>query len=75
MGCIMLVFAGITSVVGIICVIYQHFYKNDKPWSDFDRARWYANIHSYLGYFILVLGNATNMTGLINYVQKQIKQN
>lgn len=75
MGCVLLVTAGITSIVGISCVIIQHFYNGDKPWSDYDRARYLAGWHAYMGYGILALGNATVMSGVINYVQKQIKQN
>ena len=73
MGVVILVIAGITSIFGIVTVLIQHFYNGDKPWTDFDRARYLANFHAYMGYGSLALGNATVMAGVINYVQKQIK--
>lgn len=74
MGVIILGLAGITSLMGIITTLVMHLYKGDAPWTDYDKARHYASIHRYLGYIILLLGNATCMSGVINYIRKQIKQ-
>jgi hypothetical protein len=68
MGTIMLGFASLTSLIGIMTTAIMHLYKGDLPWTDYDKARNFAFIHRYLGYFILILGNATCMTGYINYV-------
>jgi len=64
----MLGFAALTSLIGIVTTAIMHFYKGDLPWTDNDKARKFADIHRYLGYFILILGNVTCMTGFINYV-------
>ena len=74
MGLAALFLVFVLAVNGILTVLMQHCYNGDKPWSDYDKARYFSNMHAYLGYFSILVGNATCMTGLINYVQKQIKQ-
>jgi hypothetical protein len=65
--------SAVTSFVGIFAVLMMHCYKGDKPWTDYDAARHYSKIHSWLGYALLIFANATCMSGVTNYVQRQIK--
>lgn len=74
MGVGMLILSAVVSISGIICTALMHFYKGDKAWSDFDRARYYSAFHRWISYIALVVSNATCMAGVINYVQKQLKQ-
>ena len=75
MGVFTIFLSSVTSLLGIGAAGLMAFYKGDKPWTDHDKARKIAFYHRWFGYFVLVLGNATCMAGLINYVMKQIKQN
>ena len=75
MGLTALLFSAIASITGFATSGFQILYKGDKPWTDNDRARQAAWYHRWTGYFILFLANATCMTGVLNFVQKQLKQN
>ena len=74
MGCLSLFFSAVSSILGLITSGLQTFYKGDKAWTDNDMARRAAFYHRWSGYFILFLANATCMTGALNFVQKQLKQ-
>ena len=70
----MLCFTPIASITGIVATAYMHFYRGDKPWTDNDKALKAAVLHRWAGYVGLFIANATCMSGAINYVMKQIKQ-
>ena len=74
MGVITLGFTPIASISGIVAAILMHFYKGDKPWTDNDKALKAAFLHRWSGYVGLFIANATCMSGVINYVMKQMKQ-
>lgn len=74
MGVIAIVSVTVTSIFGIVTALLMAFYKGDAPWTDHDKAIKMARYHRWLGYFMLLFGNATCMAGVINYVMKQIKQ-
>lgn len=74
MGVITIGVTVLTALLGMITVNIMHFYKGDKAWTDYDKARYFSGLHRYFGYSLLLLANATCMTGVINYVQKQIKR-
>jgi len=42
----------------------MRFYNGDKPWPEKERVERVAKIHRFFGYFMLLFGNLTVMTGL-----------
>lgn len=74
LGCITIAVMFVGSVLGIVTAYMMAYYRGDKPWTDCDKARRVAMYHRYFGYFMLMIANVTCMAGVLNYVQKQIKQ-
>lgn len=68
MGVAMLIISGLVFISGVVTTGLMHFYKGDKDWTDYDRARHYSGFHRWISYISLLLGNATCMSGVINYV-------
>lgn len=50
----------------------MRLYQGDKPWSEKERVEKIAKIHRYAGYFMLLLGNVTIMTGTGHYFNDKL---
>jgi hypothetical protein len=76
MGCVSLGLAPVAGLTGILTALLMHCRKPTvkQLWKGEDGSRTAAFWHRWSSYITLLVANLTVMSGVINYVLKQIKQ-